>query len=253
MSQIPFVNALGDAIDRAIANEAPEPRRRWIRVPRGRGRLTVVLATLAVGGAAYAATQQSETKLVTAGLACIGGRNLNAPDGSYDVEPHGRSPQAACAQVMGVPASKLVACRDPHGYVIVFEADGRSRQCRRLGLPPLQVAPFLVAAKRVDELARHLWRFKTTQRCIPFRTLQHRVQDVLTRLGWTGWHAVIERRSHGDPAGGGRCGMFEATGRYVSDPTASIDGQNDVVSILRSPPLRVLLQREKRAEERAGR
>jgi hypothetical protein len=246
VSEIPFVNALGDALEIAISAPAPAttPRRWRIGLPRGRGRLLVALAVVGLGGAAFAATQQSEIPLVTADIACYSGGGFNA-SAYYDVQPNGRSPQAVCAQrfrangprALGAPGVKLVACDDPPpvqergpvpGFVAVFKANGSSRQCQNLGLSPLQTAPYVATALRVRTLVRHLAAAGDNGRCTPPRTLLYRVQRVLRSFGWSGWRAEV------DPlvSRPGPCGLFEATGRARSDPAASLDAKRQIVWIV---------------------
>jgi hypothetical protein len=251
MSEIQFVNALGDALENAItapAQATPRVRSR-IGLPRGRGRLLVALVAVGLGGAAFAATQQSEVPLVTADIACYSGSGFNA-SAYYDVQPNGLSPQAACAQrfrasgprTLGDPGVKLVACDAPPpvhergpvpGFVAVFKANGSSKQCQSLGLSPLQTAPYVPAALRVRALVRHLAVAGDNGNCTPPHTLLHRVQQVLRSLGWSGWRAEL------DPllSRPGSCGLFEATGRARSDPAASLDGKRQIVWIVTYPSL----------------
>ncbi len=77
MSEIPFVQALGDALERAITADAARTgvtrsarRPRWMRFPRVRGRLLVGLAALAFGGAALANSLQSSTRLAAGTVDC---------------------------------------------------------------------------------------------------------------------------------------------------------------------------------------
>lgn len=237
MSEIPFVQALGDAIEAAIAERAPSRGRRRSRswVLRGRGRLIVALAVLLLGGAAFAATQQGSRSLATAGLACYEGTGTDA-SAYYDVEEHGRSPQAACAEVfrasgpraLAAPGVQLIACVDPHGYVAVFKSNGAAGQCTGLRMSPLQTASYALAEASVQKLLSQLTPLTQAGACVPAHTLEADVDRVLRRLGSRGWHAALEQHlSHQGP-----CARFEATGSSISDPAASLDAKHRTLWIV---------------------
>ena len=237
MSEIPFVNALGDAIETAIAEQAPSSDRRRSRrwVLRGRGRLIVALAVLVLGGAAFAATQQTSRSLATAGLACYEGTGTDA-SAYYDVEAHGRSPQAACAEVfrasgpraLAAPGVQLIACADRHGYVSVFKSNGSAGQCTALRMSPLQTASYALAEAGVQKLVRQVRPLTHARACVPAHTLEADVDRVLRQLGWRGWHTAIQQQlSHEGP-----CARFEATGSSISDPAASLDATHRTVWIV---------------------
>jgi hypothetical protein len=237
MSEIQFVNALGDAIEAAIAERASSRDRRRSRrwVLRGRGRLIVALAVLLLGGAAFAATLQSSRSLATAGLACYEGTGTDA-SAYYDVENHGRSPQAACAEVfrasgpraLAAPGVQLIACVDPHGYVAVFRSNGAPGQCTGLRMSPLQTASYALAEAGVQRLLRQLRPLTRGGACVPAHTLEADADRVLRQLGWRGWHTALRQQlSHRGP-----CARFEATGSSISDPAASLDAKHRTVWIV---------------------
>lgn len=251
MTEIPFVTALGDALETSIAGHAPQPiRTRWwnrIRIPPGRrSALVAVLAVLGVGGAAVAATQHDATRLVAGGIACYPGTTLKAQPQTFNLAANGRSPQAVCAHVFRVdgpralaaPGARLMACADPSGHVAVFEASGSSNQCQSQRMSPLPTAAYGTAGLRMQRLVSRL-RAVARGRCIPPQTLVRRVQDVLLQLGWAGWHAAIPaRHSHqvlGDGQGGS-CGMYQGDGRSISDPIASVDAGRHTVWVVSGPP-----------------
>lgn len=242
MSDIPYINQLGDAIEAAIAREQESARSRrlpGVGVLRGRRGVSVVLAALAIGGAAVALAQtlQNSTALVAGGIACYAGTGTGA-SAYYDVEADGRSPQAACVRVfrtdgpaaLARPGVKFVACADPHGYVAVFRASGATAQCRSERMSPLRTRSYAAAQSRVDRLVRALASIGASRRCIPPATLVGDVQGALDRRGWSGWHAQLQHNS-----GGGGCGLFEGTGSSFSDPTASLDAGHHVVWIVAGP------------------
>lgn len=250
MSEIPFVNLLGDTIEAAIAGEAARsPRgistgrrrtRGWglpgIGVLRRHQRISAVLIALAISGGAVAVaeTLQNSTALVTGGITCYTG---TSPGGSMyaDVEANGRSPQAACADVfrtdgaaaLARPGVKLAACADSHGYVAVFKATGTADQCRAEGMSPLQAHSYALAQSGVDRLVQALNRLGANRRCITPAVLVSDVQQVLSRLGWSGWRAELQKQL----TGSGACGLFVGTGASFSDPTASLDASHHVVWI----------------------
>ncbi len=242
MSQIPYVNQLGNALEAAISADAgraetagrrAHPR---IRVPRGRGRLIVVFAVLALTGGAWAATQQSSVSLVADGIACYGGSGTGA-SAYFDVEANGRSPQAACAAVFRADGpsalrspQKLVACAGTH-FVAVFERTRSGGQCRRLDMAPLQSARYAAGERTLDALVSALSKLGAGRNCVPVGILTAEVEGVLRRLGWTGWRARLQAV----PRSAGRCGLFEGTGSSFSDPTASIDSQRHIVWIVNGP------------------
>lgn len=246
MSEVPFVNALGEAIEAAAEAQihaeraaARRPRRRRrLQLPRGRARLIVVLAVLAVGGAAAAETLQSSTALVAGAIACYESTGTDS-SAYYNVPPNGRTPQAACAHTfltsgpaaLAAPGVRLVACTSPHGYVAVFQASGSSDQCHALGMSPTQAAPYAAGAARVDRLLAELKSLSNRRACVTPHEFVDEVQGILARLGWTGWRAAIQTRL----SAGGPCGSFEATGSSASDPAASLDGQTHTVWVVAGP------------------
>jgi hypothetical protein len=250
MSEIPFVNLLGEAIETAITPDAtrspegsafsPGHASRWrlrgAGVLRRHQRIGAVLLAIAIGGGAVAVaeTLQSSTALVAGGIVCYGGTGTG---GSMyaGVEANGRSPEAACADVfrsdgpaaLGRPGVKLTACADPHGYVAVFEATGTADQCRAEGMSPLQAQSYALAQSSVDRLVQALNKLGANRTCIPPAVLVSDVQRTLRRLGWSGWQAELQKQA----SGSGACGLFVGTGGSFSDPMASLDASHHIVSI----------------------
>ena len=252
MSEIPFVNLLGEAVEAAISREAAaSPRgtafgrglaRRWrlpgVGVLRRHQRIGAVLLALAIGGGAVAVaeTLQSSTALVTGGVVCYGGTGTGGSVQMYaGVEPNGRSPETTCADVfrtdgpaaLARPGVTLIACADPHGYVAVFKATGATDQCQAQGMSPLQARSYALAQSSVDSLVKALNRLGANSTCIAPAVLVGDVEHVLVRLGWSGWRAELQKL----PTGSGACGMFDGTGGSFSDPTASLDAVHHVVWI----------------------
>jgi hypothetical protein len=215
VSEIPFVQALGDAFDAAIA--APAAPRRALRLPRRRlSALAAAAALLAGGTLAVAHFLASPEKLASTGIACYDRPSLDA-----DVSVPGgvRSPLEACAALYraeGRPVPQMVACASK-GSVAVFP--GRDPGlCERLGLSPLP-AGYGGARSRVQALQRDVFAIERSADCIAPSELVRRVQAVLDSGGWAGWHA--ERRAD---LGSGPCGSVSGLN---GDGSRSIEGALD--------------------------
>jgi hypothetical protein len=256
MSQIPFVNHLGDAIDAAISTEAAQAslagaqgrgfrrgrRLSWIGVRRRHQRAMILLAAVVIGGGAIAVAQslESSTALVTGGIVCYGGTGTGGSSQMYaNVEARGRSPAAACADVfradgpaaLARPGVKLKACASPHGYVAVFVSNRAADQCQAEQMSPLPARSYAAAQVSVDRVVRALTSLGASRRCIAPQVLVGDVKRVLDRSGWSNWQAELQAQG----GGSGGCGLFLATGSSFSDPTASLDASRRVVWISAGP------------------
>jgi hypothetical protein len=220
MSEIPFVNQLGDAIEAAAGRTlTPARRRRRVRHP---WRLSIVFAVLALGGAATADELLSgSTQLAATSISCLAGSG-NQANGSYDIQTAGRTPAQACSAVLHRPAETLVACDSTRAGVVVYESDGTGDQCQRLGLSLLP-AGYEAADLRVHQLVLALGRLYAGQDCTAPATFAQEVDGLLSRLGFAGWHAQVQA-TPGSSAGA--CAQFPGTGSSVSDPAAAIDGHS---------------------------
>jgi len=205
MSEIPFVNQLGDALEAAIAKPSRAPRLRRL----GRRRyLAVALAALAVvgGGAAIAEILHDPVEIGFGAVGCLGDRGI---DGGVAVttDPT-RAPVEICASALaseGFTASDLIACSwEGHG-VVVMPHQGR-RSCTAHDLAPLP-ASYTRARLRASRLQAVAVKFEHDAGCLTPPEFARRLTAELRRRGWTGWRAV----AHG---GGGPCGR-------VSVPTGS--------------------------------
>jgi hypothetical protein len=186
MSEIPFVNRLGDAIEAAVTafpGQHHDRRRR-----RRRQGLAVVLAALltAGGGVALAGLFSDPAQMATTGVSCY-----ETPDrqhGMLGIYAGDRSPALACAhalRTLGKPVPALVACDPGKGGVVVFP--GRdARACAREGLRALP-PQYTAERARARALEHALLALEARADCIPPRTLATRVQTLLRRSGWTGW------------------------------------------------------------------
>jgi hypothetical protein len=199
MSDIPFVNQLGDAIETAITR--PAPARRRIRLPRRRY-LAVALAALALAGgsAAVAELLHDPVEIGFGSVACFEGTE---PKGNIAViaDPT-RSPADLCATSLretygGLEARDLLACMWPgHGVVVVVRGDRGS--CRARGLAPVPPS-YALGRRRAARLQAAAASFERHAGCLPPREFARRLTEYLRARGWGEWRAV-------DAGGRGPCG-----------------------------------------------
>jgi hypothetical protein len=190
MSEIPYVNQLGDAFDEAIAHGARARRRR----PRlGRRRyLAVALAALAVGGggAAVAGLFTDPVEIGFGNVACYEGTE---PSGNVAIisDPT-RSPVDLCASTLsnyGFEAHDLIACQWPgHGVVVVVRGD-RGR-CTSRGLAPVPPS-YARARRRAVRLETLAMEFERGAGCLAPREFARRLTAELRSGGWPRWRAVV--------------------------------------------------------------
>ena len=213
MSEIPFVNQLGDEIEQAAAAR--------IAARRGRIRRRVVVGTIgfavAATGVAAASgvfTAGTPEQLATSGIGCYDRADLQHANVSV-LSTGTASPTETCRRVMHTQGP-LVACGGP--AVMVFP--GGPGTCEKLGLQPLP-AEYDAARKRVNRLARRIEAIETSVDCWDPRDLARRVQTLLDGLpGWRGWRTRIPRSMAEGP-----CGTVSYAG---GDGSRSIDGVVDV-------------------------
>jgi hypothetical protein len=266
MSEIPFIQALGDALDTAMANSASGSRSRptqRFRPPRKRLALALVgLAVVAAGGAAADSLLLGSSQRLAAGTVnCFfttHGKaiSLKTP-GAGGEATNGQSPIAVCRRWDGFNAHtglkaadvKFVACRQAPTIVAVFVATGRSDQCQSLGLDPLPQT-YSTAAARVRGLVRALVTLQRAHDCVSPTVLAGEVRGTLARLGFAGWrptlppspttlvkapfHREIPLERLEPPSG-----TDGACGELVSDPpssSVSLDARDRTVRIGTGPP-----------------
>jgi hypothetical protein len=136
MSDIPYVNQLGDAFDEAIARGARAPRLRRL----GRRRylaVALVALTVAGGGAAVAGLC---TDPVEIGFGAVGCFDRPSTDGDVAiVSDPTKSPVEVCASALpddGLEARDLIACQWTDHGIVVLPHEGRRnsrwtwRRCR---------------------------------------------------------------------------------------------------------------------------
>jgi hypothetical protein len=233
MSEIPFVNRLGDELERAAERAQGRPAR---TVRRRRLGLFALAGALLASGTALAGGLLSgdvETQ-ATAAIACYDGAD---PDfsGSVAVVPYEAGaavpdPVALCRRELalaGQAERPLVACGD-EGSVAVIPGRGPAA-CNAAGFGPLDPA-FGKARARAAKLERRILAIETSADCIAPAELVHRVQRLLDRSGWTGWTAEVNAGF-----GEGPCGSVSGIGgdgqRYIS---GALDADGRRVFVARS-------------------
>jgi hypothetical protein len=204
MSEIPFVNQLGDALDAAIARPARTPRR--FRLGRRR-HLAVALAALTVagGGAALADRLTDPAELGLGGIACYSGPGKSGDVAIVGLGDPGRSPLDICADAMsseGLTESDLIACSEGTGIVVLRRERGSG--CRAMGFTPVPAA-YAPSRERVASLRDRAVALEERAGCVPPRELARRLRTVLRAASWAGWRAVIR-------GGEGPCGRVSGIG-----------------------------------------
>jgi hypothetical protein len=230
MSEIPFVNQLGDALETAIAKPARAPRLRRF----GRRRyLAVALAALAVTGGS-AAVAELFTDPVEIGFGAVGCFERPSTSGNVSiVSDTTRTPVQTCAVAMasaGFAESELIACHwEGHGIVVVPH-EGR-RTCAAHDLAPIP-AGYTSARRRAARLEADVKKFERAAGCLPPHEFAARLTRELRAAGWGGWDAVAK-------SGEAPCGR-------VSPPTGSellgsigsqVDAQKRTITVMARPPL----------------
>lgn len=212
MSEIPYVNRLGDAIEDAVA--APERARRRRRRPGRRfGGLAVAAFLLGAGGVTVAAVLDDPEKLATRSIACYDRASLEADVAVPGVDA--RPPAELCADVLQTGAPLAVCVRAESIAVFPGPAD----TCARLGLRPVPET-YAAARDRLAVLSRELRELEDGRDCIEPDRLARRAQAVLGRRRWEGWRAIVGR---GDLSGG-PCGWIHLPG---GDGRATLGGALD--------------------------
>jgi hypothetical protein len=235
MSQIPFVNQLGDELERAAERAQPGRQRQWRR--RRFGLLAVGAALLVSGSAIAGGLFSGEAEhQATASVACYDGA-----DGEFDrsvavVPPEAGSadvsPVALCRRELGLAGQEvrpMVACGTPASVAVI---PGRSRAaCAAAGFAPLN-RDYPSARKRAASLERQILRIEASADCVAPDQMVRRVQRLLDRSRWIGWTARLRT-----DLGHGPCGSVSYLGgdgrRYIS---GLLDADSQQVSVSRSAP-----------------
>ena len=202
MTDIPFVDRLGDALEAAIAE--PLPSRLRLRSRRKVFVLAVfAAAALAVAALAVAHVLSSPDQLATTGIACYASADLSS---DVTVVPNDRAPVAACADAfrrLGQSVPPLVACANGSSIAVIPATD--RGVCARVGLEPLPLGYALARAK-VSLLAEAVRALEARRDCLAPDTLARGVEHLLFVQGWQGWTAEVQSR----PAG--PCGSVTGLG-----------------------------------------
>ena len=233
MSEIPFLEQLGDALERG-AVVAGTPRRRWSL--RRHARLVVVVALLAIGGAASAAALlggSTATELAANGISCY-----DAAGGVTVLSSEGRPPTVVCSQALNgaVPASGLIACfggSGPNGPLVQVYPARRSDECQRRGLAPLP-ASYAAAQARVAALGNALLAVENSRDCVPLAEFKVRAQSLLEQLGWAGWGVRVESGTRGT------CGSLVEGGAGKPEVSGSLEAGRRTLVLWGTPPRSVL-------------
>src|SRR5205823_11007862 len=190
MTDIPFVDRLGDALEAAIAE--PLPSRLRLRSRRNVFVLAVfAAAALAVAALAVAHVLSSPDRLATTGIACYASADLSS---DVTVVPNDRAPVAACADAfrrLGQSVPPLVACANGSSIAVIRAAD--RGVCARVGLEPLPPGYALARAK-VSLLAEAVRALEARQDCLAPDKLARGVEHLLFVQGWQGWTAEVQSR-----------------------------------------------------------
>ncbi len=206
MSEIPYVNQLGHALDEAIARRARAPRLRRL----GRRRyLAVALAALAVAGsgAAVADLFTDPVEIGFGNVACFEKTELSG--NIAIISDPTMAPAELCASSLpslGFETRDLIACQwQGHGVVVVVRDDRGS--CTRRGLAPVPPSYGRARQKavRLQALAKE---FERGAGCLAPREFARRLTARLRSGGWPDWRAVVR-------GGRGPCGR-------VSVPNGSV-------------------------------
>ena len=224
MSEILFIDSLGDAIADAIATAPPARRRRLVV-------LVVTAAALLVTAVAAAQMLAGPEQLATQSVACYSSADLGS--GSTTILwSEDSSPVAACAQALrseGRPVPDMVACQS-QSSVAVIPGSGAAA-CTDAGLEPLP-AGYADAQQKTAQLQRDVLTLEGSADCIAPSELATQVQALLVRDGWDGWTTNIR-----SDVGSGPCGSVSGLGgdgrRTLS---GSLDAGTRTVMVTSSPP-----------------
>jgi hypothetical protein len=224
MSEIPYVNQLGEAFDVAIARRARTPRLRRL----GRRRyLAVALAALTVagGGAAAAGLFTDPVEIGFGNVACYEGTE---PSGNVAIISDPTvAPAELCASSLpslGFEARDLIACQWPgHGVVVVVRGDRGGCTSRELApVPPA----YARARHRAVRLQALVMEFERRAGCLAPREFARRLTVMLRSGGWPGWRAVVR-------GGRGPCGRVSAPNgsKLLGSIGSSVDAVRRTIAI----------------------
>jgi hypothetical protein len=209
VSEIKFVNRLGDSIERSAAARIASRRRR-IRRRITLGALGFAVA--ATGVAAASGVFSSPEQLASTSIACYERASLSA--NVAVLSAGGQTPIETCRRVLKTDA-QLIACAD-HG-VHVFP--GGPATCDKLGMEPLP-REYTAARRRVTAFARDVMALEKRTDCLPPQEFARRVDALLARSGWSGWRTQLRLDVEDGP-----CGTVSSQG---GDGRRTVEGALDV-------------------------
>jgi hypothetical protein len=224
MTEIPFVKALGDAIERSAATQIAGRRRRIRRRLTG-GALAFAVAASGVAAAAGVFESGTPEQLATTGIGCYDRADFH--DANVAVLSTGTlTPIETCRRLLHLKGP-LVACAGQ--AVLVFP--GAKGTCERLGFKPLPRA-YYVTRRRVNAFNRALQPLEGSTDCWEPHELARRVRALLERTrGWTGWTTKVVGRT--DEGACGTVSQLNGDGRRGID--GAFDPAQRLVLVTRSP------------------
>jgi hypothetical protein len=187
MTEIPFIDRLGDTIEAAIA--APERRRARWQLRRGALVLVAAIAVLAVAAIALAHVLSNPDDLAARSIACYTSGDLGS---DVTVVANDRAPVAACADAyrqMGQTVPALVACTNGSSVAVIPGTD--TSACTRAGLQSLPQR-YAASQVKVARLSRAVMTLERAQDCVAPDELARGVERLLAETGWVGWRAKIQ-------------------------------------------------------------
>lgn len=217
MSEIKFVNALGDELEKATAARIAGRRGR-IRRRLVIGGLGFAIAASGVAAASGVFTGTPE-ELATTSVGCYEGADQTS--GVTVITVADGTPVEACRRALGTDAP-LVACADGPQLVVL-----RGRSCEEHDLQP--VPPEYTAARaKVVAFHRAVVAIESSSDCIATDEFAERVQKLLDDSGWTGWRTQVRSDLATGPCG--RVTMMGGDGRRYLE--GSLDPREKVVLII---------------------
>jgi len=227
MSQIPFVELLGDELARAAQRQAASGHGRARR--KHRAAIFAAVGVLVVSGTALATGLFSEEveRQAAGGIVCAHGADPRGADISV-VAPAGiEDPVDVCRRVLtaeGEDPGPLVAC-GRRGHVTVIQGRGAAA-CVAAESAPLDPR-YARSRARTARLERDIMAIEDSADCMSPTELARRVQVLLERSGWAGWTAAVR-----PDLGSGPCGSVSSfVGDGRRDASGAIDAERDQVIV----------------------
>jgi hypothetical protein len=217
MSEIRYVERLGDAIEVAAARRLAARRHR-IR------RLAAAFAGVALVGTGVATATSllgGSERLAAGAVACYETQSLDG--GAVVIAPDARSPVAACAAEAGA-SGPHVACAQGDAVAVV---PGRGRSaCTRLGLTALP-AGYASARERMVALSHDVRALESSADCVAPEELARQVQALLDRSGWAGWRTWMRLDVEDGPCG--YVAGLDGDGSRSIEPSLDVEGRRVMV------------------------